>query len=59
MPNINGIWFKLESFKYDTSLNQKIVYYHMLLNENTSNLCTSIPPRGKSCSEHLPLRVSN
>ena len=44
MPKINEILLKLEGFQYDMSLYLNVVYYHSQLTENTSNLCTIIPP---------------
>ena len=34
-------------------------YYHIQLNEDASNLCTIILPRGKYCYKHLPMGVDN
>ena len=36
-----------------------MVYYHILLNEDTSNLCTIILPWGKYRYKRLPMVVSN
>ena len=46
MPKINKMLLKLEGFQYATSLNLKMIYYHIQLSYNTSNLCTIILPRG-------------
>ena len=42
MPKINEILLKLEGFQYATSLDLNMVYYHIRLRENASNLCTII-----------------
>ena len=47
MTKINEILLKLEGFKYATSLDLDMEYYHIRLSENTSNLCTIILPWGK------------
>ena len=36
-----------------------MVYYHIQLNGNASNLCTIIPPWGKYCYKRLTIRVAN
>ena len=55
MPKTN----ELEGFQYDTSLDLSMVYYNIQLINNTSNLCTIIPPRGKYCYKHIQMGVSN
>ena len=47
--------FKLESFKYSTSLDLNMGYYHIQLRKNTSNLCTIILPWGKYRYKHLTM----
>ena len=42
MPNTNEMLLKLECFKYDTSLDLDMGYYHIQLSEN---LCTTILPQ--------------
>ena len=42
MPNTNEMLLKLECFKYDTSLDLNMGYYHIQLSEN---LCTTILPQ--------------
>ena len=59
MPKINEMLLKLEGFKYATSLNLDMGYYHIWLSKNTSNLCTIITPWGKYCYKHLPMGVRN
>ena len=44
MPNMNEILLKLESFKYATSLDLYMGYYHIQIIEKTQFI-TIIPPR--------------
>ena len=44
MPKINDMLLKLEVLQYDTSLDLNMVYYHILISEDVSNLCTIIFP---------------
>ena len=50
---------KLEGFKYATSLDLNMGYYHIQLSKNESNLCTIILPWGKYRYKLLPKGVSN
>ena len=59
MPKINKMLLKLEGFPYATSLDLKMIYYHIQISYNTSNLCTIILPRGGYCYKHLPMGVAN
>ena len=59
MPKINEILLKLEGFWYATSLDLNMVYYHIRLRENTSNLCTIILLWRKYQYKRLPLGVDN
>ena len=59
MPNINEMLFKLKGFQYDTSINFKMGYYHILLRKNSSNLCMIILPRVKHCYKRLPIEIAN
>ena len=59
MPNINEMLFKLEGFQYATSLDLNMVYYHIRLIKNASNLCTIILPWGKYQYTRLPMGVTN
>ena len=38
MPKINEILLKLEGFQYITSLDSNMVYYHIQLSKNASNI---------------------
>ena len=58
MPKIYEILLKLENFQYATSLDFIMVYYHIWLSENISNLCTNISPLGKYSDKHLPMGVA-
>ena len=58
MPKIYEMLFKLEGFKYDTSLYLNVGYYHTQLSENASNLCTIILPWIKYCYKRLPMGVA-
>ena len=59
MPKINEILLKLEGFKYATSLDLKMGYYHIQLSEDASNLYTIILLWGKYYYQCLPMLVSN
>ena len=59
MAKINEMLLKLEVFKYDTSLDLDMAYYHIWLTEDASNLCTTIIPAGESCYKHLLMGLSN
>ena len=50
---------KLEVFKYATSLDLNMGYYHIQLSKNESKLCAIILPWGKYCYKLLPMRVNN
>ena len=47
MPKIREMLLKLEGFKYTTSLDLNMGYYHIRLSDQASNLCTIILPWGK------------
>ena len=59
MPKIIEMLLELEGFKYDTSLDLNIEYYHIRLTEDASNLCTIIILFGKYRYKCLPMGVSN
>ena len=59
MPNINEMLLKLEGFKYDTSLDLNMGYYHIQLSKNASNWCTIILPRGKCRYKCLQIGIAN
>ena len=47
MPKINEMLLKLEGFQYATALYLNMVYYHIWLAEDASNLYKIILPLGK------------
>ena len=57
MSNINGILLKWEGFKYASSLDLNMGYYHIQLSEDTSNLCEIIIPKWKYNYKCLPTGV--
>ena len=59
MPKTNEMLLKSESFKYATSLELNMEYYHIGLRKNESNLCKIILPWGKYQYKHLPMGVAN
>ena len=59
IPKINGMLLKLEGFKYATSADLNMGYYHIWLRKKASNLCTVILPWGKFCYKSLPMGVAN
>ena len=44
MTKINEMLLQLEGFKYDTSIDLNMGYYHIWLTKDKSNLCTIIIP---------------
>ena len=50
---------KLEGFKYATSLDLNMGYYHIRLDNFSKSLCTLILPWGKYEMQVLPMRLSN
>ena len=44
MPKINEMLFKLEGFKYATSLDLNMGYHNIQPRKHSSNLCTMIFP---------------
>ena len=59
MPKIRQMLLKLEGFKYSTSLDLNMGYYHILLSKEASILCTIILPWLKYLCKLLPMGVSN
>ena len=47
---------KMEGFKYATSLDLKMGYYHIKLDANSRKLCTIVLPWGKHEYNALPMR---
>ena len=50
---------KLEGFKYTTSLDLNMGYYHIELSPNSKKLCTIVLPWGKYEYQHLPMGLCN
>ena len=59
MPRINEMLLKLDCFKYATSLDLNMEYYHIRISKNASNLCMIIIPWEEYRSKRLPMRVVN
>ena len=59
MPIINEMSLKLEGFQYAASLDLNMVYYHIRISNNASNLCTIILQWGKYRYRRLPMEVAN
>ena len=59
MPKINEMLLKLKGFKYATSLDLNMGYYHIQLRKNASNLCIIILMWGKYRYKRLPMGVAN
>ena len=59
MPNINEILMKLVVFKYATSLDLSMGYYHIQLSENASTLCMVILQWVKHRCKLLTMVVAN
>ena len=50
---------KLEGFKYVTSLDLNMGYYHIKLSPNSKQLCTIVLPWGKYKYQRLPMGLCN
>ena len=50
---------KLEGFKYGTSLDLNMGYYHIELTPNSKGLCTIVLPWGKYEYQRLPMGLCN
>ena len=59
MPKVNQNLLKFEGFQYDTSLDLNMVYYHILITEDASDLCAVILPWEKFGYKRLTMRVGN
>ena len=59
MQKIREIILNLEGFQYATSLELNMVYYHIRLSDQASNLCTIILPWGKYKYKRLPMGICN
>ena len=59
MTKIREMLINLEGFKYATSLDLNMGYYHIRLRKKASNMCTIILPWVKYQYKRLPMGVSN
>ena len=59
LPKIQDMLLKLEGFKYATSLDLNMGYYHIRLDNFSKSLCTLILPWGKYEMQVLPMGLSN
>ena len=59
LPKIQVMLLKLECFKYATSLDLNMGYYHIRLDNFSKSLCTLILPWGKYEMQVLPMGLSN
>jgi hypothetical protein len=55
LPNIGDLLRKLSGFKYATVIDLVMVYYHMPLDFEAHNLCTTILPWSKYQYQRLPM----
>ena len=59
IPRIQDLLLKLEGFKYATSLDLNMGYYHIELCPESKKLCTIVLPWGKYQYQKLPMGLSN
>ena len=59
IPKIHDLLLKLEGFKYATSLDLNMGYYHIELSPFSKKLCTIVLPWGKYEYQKLPMGLSN
>ena len=59
IPKIQDMLLKLEGFKYATSLDLNMGYYHIELSPNSKRLCTIVLPWGKYEYQRLPMGLCN
>ena len=59
IPKIQDMLLKLEGFKYATSLDLNMGYYHIELNPDSRKLCTIVLPWGKYEYLRLPMGLCN
>ena len=56
---MQDLLLKLEGFKYATSLDLNMGYYHIELDTISPKLCTIVLPRGKYQYQKLPMGLCN
>ena len=59
IPQIQDLLLKLEGFKYGTSLDLNMGYYHLELTPDSKKLCTIVLPWGKYEYQRLPMGLCN
>ena len=59
LPKIADILYELEGFRYATAINLSMGYYHIPLDEQSQQLCTTILPWGKYRYKKLPMGISS
>jgi hypothetical protein len=59
IPKIQDMLLKLEGFKYATSLDLNMGYYHIELSPHSKRLCTIVLPWGKYEYQRLPMGLCN
>ena len=55
VPKIQDLMLKLEGFKYATSLDLNMGYYHLEIHPESKHLCTIVLPWGKYEYQKLPI----
>jgi hypothetical protein len=59
IPRIQDMLFNLEGFKYTTSLDLNMGYYHIELSPDSKKLCILVMPFGKYEMQKLPMGLCN
>jgi hypothetical protein len=59
IPKIQDMLLKLEGFRFATSLDLNMGYYHIELSPNSKRLCTIVLPWGKYEYQRLPMGLCN
>ena len=59
IPKISELLLKLENFRYGTSLDLNMGYYHIELTPESSRICTIVFPWGKYEYTRLPMGLCN
>jgi hypothetical protein len=59
IPKIQDMLLKLEGFKYASSLDLNMGYYHIELSPHSKRLCTIVLPFGKYGYQQLPMGLCN
>ena len=58
LPRISDTLQQLEGFQYATSLDLSMGYYHIVLSDRSSDICTIITEYGKYKYKRLPMGVA-